>query len=192
LALAAIWGIRQNISSGTASSRGWTCTIDDNPIGFCLIGCGKAVCLGFSITMILHAFGLAGEPVAPISNTRCRFFPDRRSRKAAGSRSAAGGGARPLSGMTLKNRIQRHPRDHQCRVAPADLQKLVMQRSSDTPENIGRRLRELAQQGQLEVMDIANHARDRWAESNQSCQDAGTIRATRFGCGHEGVATHHV
>ena len=66
LALAAIWGIRQNISSGTASSRGWTCTIDDNPIGFCLIVCGKAVCLGFSITMIFHAFGLAGDPVAHI------------------------------------------------------------------------------------------------------------------------------
>src|SRR6202035_2270060 len=149
LALAAIWGIRQNISSGTASSRGWTCTIEDNPIGFCLIVCGKAVCLGFSIT--IHAFGLPAT-LSPISNTRCRFFPDRCSRKAAGWRSAAGGGARRLPGMTLKNRVQRHPRDHQRRVAPADLQKLVMQRTSDTPENIGRRLRELAQQGQLEVM----------------------------------------
>jgi hypothetical protein len=53
---------------GTASSRGWTCTIDDNPIGFCLIVCGKAVCLGFSITMIFYAFGLAGDPVAHIKH----------------------------------------------------------------------------------------------------------------------------
>jgi hypothetical protein len=68
LALAAIWGIRQNISSGTASNSGWTCTIDDNPIGFCLMVCGKAVCLGFSIAMILHAFGLAGDPVAHIKH----------------------------------------------------------------------------------------------------------------------------
>ena len=68
LALAAIWGIRQNISSGTASSRGWTSTIHDNPVGFCLIVCGKAVCLGLLITMIFHAFGLAGDPVARIKH----------------------------------------------------------------------------------------------------------------------------
>jgi hypothetical protein len=29
--------------------------------------------------------------------------------------------------MTLKDGIERHPGDHQRRVAPADLQKLVMQ-----------------------------------------------------------------
>lgn len=38
------------------------------PIGFCLIVCGKAVCLGCSIAMILHAFGLAGDPAANIKH----------------------------------------------------------------------------------------------------------------------------
>jgi hypothetical protein len=68
LGLCAIWGIQKNISSGAATSRGWTSTIDDNPVGFCLIVCGRAVCLGFSIAVILHAFGLVGDPVANIKH----------------------------------------------------------------------------------------------------------------------------
>jgi hypothetical protein len=57
-----------------ASSRGWTCTIDDNPMGLCLIVCGKAVCLGFSIANVLHTLGLAGDPVAHIKHAR-PFLP---------------------------------------------------------------------------------------------------------------------
>jgi len=68
LGLCAIWGIQRNLSSGTASSHGWTCTIDDNPIGFCLIVCGKAVCLGFCVVAILHAFGMVGDPGATIKH----------------------------------------------------------------------------------------------------------------------------
>jgi hypothetical protein len=34
LGLAPIYGIRKNIISGSATSRGWTCTVDDNPVGF--------------------------------------------------------------------------------------------------------------------------------------------------------------
>jgi hypothetical protein len=68
LGLCAIWGIQRNLSSGTASSRGWTCTIDENPIGFCLIVCGRAVCPGFCVAVILHAFGLVGDPVANIKH----------------------------------------------------------------------------------------------------------------------------
>ena len=64
LGLAGLWGIQRNISSGTASSRGWACTLDHNPIGFCLMVCGKALCVGFSIAEILHAFGWVGDPVA--------------------------------------------------------------------------------------------------------------------------------
>jgi hypothetical protein len=66
LGLAAIYGIRKNIISGSAMSRGWTCTVDDNPVGFCLIVAMKGALVGCAIAEILHAFGLAGDPVAQI------------------------------------------------------------------------------------------------------------------------------
>jgi hypothetical protein len=66
LGLCAIWGIRQNITSGIASSRGWTCTIDDNPTGFCLIVSMRAAFVVFAIAEILYAFGLVGDPLAQI------------------------------------------------------------------------------------------------------------------------------
>jgi hypothetical protein len=66
LGLAAIWGIGKNITTGTASSRGWTCTIDDNPIGFCLIVSMKGAMVGFAIAEILFALGLMGDPLARI------------------------------------------------------------------------------------------------------------------------------
>jgi len=46
--------------------RGWTCTVDDNPVGFCLIVAMKGALVGCAIAEILHAFGLAGDPVAQI------------------------------------------------------------------------------------------------------------------------------
>ena len=63
LGLAAIWGIRKNVMTGTASSRGWTCTIDDNPIGFCLIVSMKGAVVGFAIAEILYGLGLIGDPI---------------------------------------------------------------------------------------------------------------------------------
>jgi hypothetical protein len=66
LGLAAIYGIRKNIISGSATSRGWTCSVDDNPVGFCLIVAMKGALVGCAIAEILHAFGLAGDPVAQI------------------------------------------------------------------------------------------------------------------------------
>jgi hypothetical protein len=62
IGLAAIWGIRKNIMTGVATSRGWTCTIDDNPIGFCLIVCFRAAIVGFAVAEILYAFGLCADP----------------------------------------------------------------------------------------------------------------------------------
>jgi hypothetical protein len=69
LGLAAIWGIGKNITTGTASSRGWTCTIDDNPIGFCLIVSMKGAMVGFAIAEILFALGLIGDPLAGIKQS---------------------------------------------------------------------------------------------------------------------------
>jgi hypothetical protein len=52
---------------GTACSRRWTCTIDGNPIGFCLIISGKAIVIGLAITEIPYALGLVGDPIARIN-----------------------------------------------------------------------------------------------------------------------------
>ena len=68
LGLAAIYGIRKNIISGKATSRGWTCTIDDNPVGFCLIVAMKGALVGFAAAEILHAFGLVGDLLARIQH----------------------------------------------------------------------------------------------------------------------------
>jgi hypothetical protein len=66
LGLAAIWGIGRNIRTGTASNRGWTCTIDDNPVGFCLIVSMKGAIAGFAIAEILYGLGLTGDPIAQL------------------------------------------------------------------------------------------------------------------------------
>jgi hypothetical protein len=66
--LAAIWGISKNIKTGTATSRGWTYTLEDNPIGFCLIVCFKAAVVGFAIAEIPYAFGLSGDPIKNIQH----------------------------------------------------------------------------------------------------------------------------
>jgi hypothetical protein len=68
IGLFAIWGIQKDITTGTATSRGWTCTIDDNPFGFCLIVCTKAAFVGLAVAEILHACGLVGDPVANIKH----------------------------------------------------------------------------------------------------------------------------
>jgi len=39
---------------GSATSRGWTCTIDGNPVGFCLIVCFRAVIVGVAIAEIMY------------------------------------------------------------------------------------------------------------------------------------------
>jgi hypothetical protein len=72
--LLAIWGIQRDISSGSATSRGWTCTVDDNPIGFCLIVSVKVFVVGLAIAEILHACGLAGDPIANIKRMLPAFL----------------------------------------------------------------------------------------------------------------------
>jgi hypothetical protein len=73
LGLMAIWGIQRDISSGSATGRGWTCTIDDNPIGFCLIVSVKVFVIGLAIAEILHAFGLA-DPIVHIKRMLPAFL----------------------------------------------------------------------------------------------------------------------
>ncbi|SDR91359.1 hypothetical protein [Bradyrhizobium canariense] len=76
LGLAALWGITKNIRTGTATSRGWTCTLDDNPIGFCLIVCVKAAVIGLAIAEIMYALGLSGDPIKDIQHA-FPFLPTR-------------------------------------------------------------------------------------------------------------------
>jgi hypothetical protein len=72
--------------------------------------------------------------------------------------------------MTLKQRLERYLRKHHGWIPSADLQKLVMQRTSYTPQNVGRRLRELAEEGKLEVMYVRNHAHYRSAHPKLEAQ----------------------
>jgi hypothetical protein len=46
---------------------GWTCTIDGNPSGFCLIISSRAVIAGVAISEIMHGFGLCADPVKTLS-----------------------------------------------------------------------------------------------------------------------------
>jgi hypothetical protein len=66
--------------------------------------------------------------------------------------------------MTLKERLERYLRNHHGWIPSANLQKLVMERTSYTPQNVGRRLRELTEEGKLEVMYVRNHAHYRPAQ----------------------------
>lgn len=60
--------------------------------------------------------------------------------------------------LTLKTRLldwlKRHPGFH----ASGDLQKLVMQYTTYTAQNVGRRLRELENEGEVEVSYRRGHA----------------------------------
>jgi len=60
--------------------------------------------------------------------------------------------------MTLNEILERYLRNHHGWIPSADLQELVMERTSYTPQNVGRRLRELAEEGKLEVMYVRSHA----------------------------------
>jgi hypothetical protein len=68
LGLFAIWGIQNNIRTGTATSRGWTCTVENNRVGFCLIVSTKAAFVGFAITEMLYVFGLVRDPIVRIKH----------------------------------------------------------------------------------------------------------------------------
>ena len=68
LGLIALRAIRNNIRSGTATSRGWPCTIYANPIRFCMIVCTRAAFIGPAFAEILHALGLVGDPFANIKH----------------------------------------------------------------------------------------------------------------------------
>jgi hypothetical protein len=83
--------------------------------------------------------------------------------------------------MTLKERLERYLRNDHGWIPSADLQILVMERTSYTPQNVGRRLRELAEEGKLEVMYVRNHAHYRSAQQGATLpRDGGAIPRTEL------------
>jgi hypothetical protein len=72
--------------------------------------------------------------------------------------------------MSIKERLEGYLRNHHGWIPSANLQKLVMERTSYTPQNVGCRLRELAEEGKLEVMYVRNHAHYRSAHPKLEAQ----------------------
>jgi DNA-binding Lrp family transcriptional regulator len=60
--------------------------------------------------------------------------------------------------MSLKERLARYLRNNHGWIASGDLQRIVAEKTSYSPQNVGRRLRELAADGTLEVQIRKGHA----------------------------------
>lgn len=59
---------------------------------------------------------------------------------------------------SLKERLARYLRNNHGWIASGDLQRFVDEKTSYSPQNVGRRLRELANEGVLEVQIRKGHA----------------------------------
>lgn len=83
--------------------------------------------------------------------------------------------------MTLKERLRKYLRDNHGWVAKGDLQRLVAEKTSYTPENAGRRLRELEVEGKLEVQYRKGHAWYRYVPSVYEVHHREMQEQTLFG-----------
>ncbi len=63
-----------------------------------------------------------------------------------------------MNNSTLKTRLLKWLRNHPGWIASGDLQRIVMQSTAYTAQNVGRRLRELENEGLIEVRYEKNHA----------------------------------
>jgi hypothetical protein len=72
--------------------------------------------------------------------------------------------------VTLKQRLERYLRNNHGWIAKGALEKLVMEKTNYTAENAGRRLRELENEGILEVQQRRNHAWYRLKEIKSDLQ----------------------
>ncbi|GEM_PF-3636287 len=84
-----------------------------------------------------------------------------------------------MTELSLKDRILKYIRNQAGFVASGDVQRLVTEKTSYTAQNAGRRMRELAEDGLLEVEYRKGHAFYR-ATSHQK-----TVR--RYELGDDGV-----
>lgn len=62
-AVFAAWSLIEAWRSGKIKSRGWTFQADKSPIGFWLVAVCHLGILVFGLALVLHAFGLIGDPV---------------------------------------------------------------------------------------------------------------------------------
>ncbi len=67
--------------------------------------------------------------------------------------------------MTLKQRLEKYIKNKNVFVSSGELQRLVAEKTTYTPSNCSRRLRELENEGALEVKYIKGHAWYHWAET---------------------------
>jgi DNA-binding Lrp family transcriptional regulator len=67
--------------------------------------------------------------------------------------------------MSLKERLARYLRNNHGWIASGDLQRIVAEKTAYSPQNVGRRLRELENDGVLEVQLRRGHAYYRIAEN---------------------------
>lgn len=66
--------------------------------------------------------------------------------------------------LSLKDRLARFLKLHYSRtwIASGDLQRIVAEKTDYTPQNVGRRLRELENEGIVEVKYVRGHAHYRF------------------------------
>ena len=69
------------------------------------------------------------------------------------------------SELSLKERLYRYLLKQHGFVASGDLQRIVAERTTYSPQNVGRRLRELVESGDLVVKYIKGHA---WYKANET------------------------
>jgi hypothetical protein len=75
MAVIAAWSILNDLSTGVARDELYRFSLDTNPLGFVAIIGGKMFVIVFAIAMILHAFGLAGDPVKALQPYLDPFGP---------------------------------------------------------------------------------------------------------------------
>jgi DNA-binding Lrp family transcriptional regulator len=72
-----------------------------------------------------------------------------------------------MSNLSLKDRLTRFLKANysQAWIASGDLQRIVAEKTDYTPQNVGRRLRELENEGVVEVKYVRGHAHYRFTEA---------------------------
>jgi hypothetical protein len=64
LGLYSLWGLLNELRTGVAWNRGGNIDVRENPGGFYLLAFIKVAFICFATAVVLHAFGLIGDPVA--------------------------------------------------------------------------------------------------------------------------------
>ncbi len=67
-----------------------------------------------------------------------------------------------MSILTLKDRLARYLRKNNDWIASGDIQRIVAEKTTYSPQNVGRRMRELQNEGVVEVKYVKNHAHYRF------------------------------